>query len=258
MTTGRTTLSKVPEVTVWFWAIKVLSTGMGEAAADYLDHTLSGKLAVAIAGTGLLVALAAQLVVRRYLAWVYWTAVVMVSVFGTMAADGVRVALGLSYLVDTLGFLVVLAVVFGVWYASERTLSIHSIHTLRRELFYWAAVLTTFALGTAVGDWTAVTLGIGFLASAVLFAVVMAVPAVAHRRFGLGAIAAFWLAYIVTRPLGASVADWMSVPPDRGGLDWGFGTVAIAMTAVIVVLVGYLSVTRRDITAAVTTAVPTA
>jgi uncharacterized membrane-anchored protein len=188
-----------------------------------------------------------QLALRRYVAWAYWFAVVMVSVFGTMAADVVHIGLGVPYLVSTVFFVVVLAVLFALWYASEKTLSIHSVHTRRRETFYWATVLATFALGTAAGDMTAVTLHLGYLASGVLFAVVMAVPALAHRRLGLGAVPAFWFAYIVTRPLGASFADWAGVSRARGGLDLGTGTVSLALTVVIVGLVGYLAVTREDV-----------
>ncbi|WP_338051481.1 hypothetical protein [Pseudonocardia acidicola] len=240
-------LCKVPEATVYFWIIKVLTTGMGEAAADYLDHALSPVLAVALAGVGLVASLTLQFTARRYVAWIYWLAIVMVSVFGTLVADGVRLALGLSYLESTLGLVVVLALVFAAWYASEKTLSIHSIHTRRREFFYWAAVMTTFALGTAAGDLTARTLALGYLASGVLFAVVIAVPAVAHLRFGLNAILAFWLAYIVTRPLGASFADWAAVPPAAGGLGLGTGTVSVGLAIVILGLVGFLSATRGDV-----------
>ena len=142
-------LRKVPEVTVYFWIIKLLTTAMGESTSDYLVHQLNPVIAVALAGIGLLVALVLQLAVRRYVAWIYWLAVVMVAVFGTMAADVLHIGLGIPYLVSTAFFAVALAVIFGVWYASEKTLSIHSIYTRRRELFYWATVITTFALGTA-------------------------------------------------------------------------------------------------------------
>lgn len=243
----RLALSKVPEVTVYFWITKVLTTGMGEAASDYLNHRLGSVVAVGLGGVGLAAALALQLAARRYVAWIYWTAVVMVSVFGTMAADALHIGLGVPYSVSTPFFTLALAVVFGVWYASERTLSIHSIHTRRRELFYWAAVLTTFALGTAAGDLTATTLRLGYFSSGVLFAVVIAVPALGHRWFGLPAIPAFWFAYITTRPLGASVADWMALPPSRGGLDLGLGPVTLGWSAVILCFVGYLAVTRTDV-----------
>jgi uncharacterized membrane-anchored protein len=245
----RTALSKVPEVTAYFWVIKVLTTGMGEAAADFMVHGPGPAVAVAVSGTGLLVALALQFRADRYRAWVYWFAVVMVSVFGTLAADGLRIGLGLPYWVTTLGFSVALAVVFAAWYASEKTLSIHSIVTRRREAFYWATVMATFALGTAAGDWTAITLGLGFAGSAVLFAALIAIPACAYRWLGLNAIVAFWAAYVVTRPLGASLADWMARPVDHGGLGWGDGPVVLAWTAAIVGFVTYLAVSKRDVAA---------
>jgi uncharacterized membrane-anchored protein len=246
-TSVRHALSKVPEVTVYFWITKVLTTGMGEAASDYLSHRLGPIIAVCLGGVGLAASLALQFFVRRYAAWIYWTAIVMVSVFGTMAADVLHVGLGIPYVVSTTIFAVTLAVVFAIWYATERTLSIHSIYTWRREAFYWVTVMTTFALGTAAGDMTAMTMGWGFFASGVMFAVVIAVPAVAHWKFGLNAITAFWLAYIVTRPLGASFADWMAVPHSRGGLGLGFGPVSLGWTIVILGFVAYLTVTRKDV-----------
>ena len=240
-------LSKVPEVGAYFWVVKVLSTGMGETTSDYLAHRLDPVVAVGIAGAGLVASLVLQVRVRRYNAWVYWLAVVMVSVFGTMAADVLHVGLGVPYAVSSVAFAVALAVVFGVWYLSERTLSIHSIRTWRREAFYWAAVLTTFALGTATGDLTATTLRLGYLASGVLFALAIAVPALARWRLRPNPILTFWAAYVLTRPLGASFADWMGVPPVRHGLGWGTGPVSLALAALIVAFVAYLAVTRLDV-----------
>jgi uncharacterized membrane-anchored protein len=239
--------SKVPEITVYFWIIKVLTTGMGETASDYLAHRFAPEVAVALGGTGFAAALALQLIVRRYVAWIYWLAVIMVSVFGTMAADVLHVGFGVPYLVSTVFFLVTLAVIFGVWYRVERSLSIHRIDTRRRELFYWAAVLATFALGTAAGDLTATTLGWGYLGSGMVFAAAIAVPAIAHRWLGLGAIPAFWIAYVITRPLGASFADWMGLPPARHGLGLGTGPVTLGWLAAIVLLVGYLMISRIDV-----------
>lgn len=238
--------SKVPEVTALFWIIKVLTTGMGETFSDYLAHVMDPMIAVAAGGVGLVLCLAVQLSVRRYVAWIYWTTVVMVSVFGTMAADVLHVGLGVPYLISSPFFLVALAAVFGAWYATERTLSIHSIRTRRRELFYWATVLATFALGTAVGDLTATTFGLGYLASGVMFTVLIALPALGHARFRLGAIPAFWCAYVLTRPLGASFADWMAVSHQRGGLNLGLGPTTAGWSLAILVLVGYLAATRRD------------
>ncbi|MFB7665903.1 hypothetical protein ACFC1R_18435 [Kitasatospora sp. NPDC056138] len=247
LSSARHTMSKVPEVTALFWIIKVLTTGMGETASDYLAHVMDPMVAVALGGVALVASLAVQFAVRRYVAWIYWTTIVMVSVFGTMAADVLHVGLGVPYLVSTPFFLLALAAVFGVWFATERTLSIHSIHTRRREVFYWATVLATFALGTAAGDLTATTMGLGYLASGIAFAVLIAVPAVAHRWLRLGAVPSFWIAYVLTRPLGASFADWMAVSHDRGGLDLGLGPVTAGWTVAILALVGYLAATRKDV-----------
>ncbi len=240
------TARKVPEVTVYFWIIKLLTTGMGETTSDYLVHQLNPLIAVALGGLGLAAALVLQLSVRRYVAWIYWLAVVMVAIFGTMAADALHVELGIPYLVSTAFFAVALAVIFVAWYAREKTLSIHSIDTRPRELFYWATVMATFALGTAAGDMTAITLGLGYFPSGVLFAVVIAVPALAYRLFGLNAILAFWFAYIVTRPLGASLADWIGRPHSLNGLGLGTGPVSLGLALVIGGFVGYLTVTRKD------------
>ncbi len=239
-------LRKVPEVTLIFWIIKLLTTGMGETTSDYLVHQLAPIVAVALGGAGLAAAFFVQFSVRRYIPWVYWFAVVMVAVVGTMVADFLHVELGVPYVVSTAFFAVVLAVVFIVWYRSEKTLSIHSIDTRRREMFYWATVMATFALGTAAGDLTAITLGLGYLSSAVLFALVFAIPALGYRFFGLNEITAFWFAYIVTRPLGASLADWLGRAPALGGLGLGTGSVSLTLAMVIAGLVGYLSRAHVD------------
>jgi uncharacterized membrane-anchored protein len=230
---------KVPAITVLFWVVKVLTTGIGEAASDYL-----GGVSIALAGVvgllGLAAALALQLRTRRYVPVVYWTAVLMVAVFGTMAADALHVVLGIPYAASSACYAVALAVVFVLWRRSEGTLSIHSIDTRRRELWYWLTVLLTFALGTALGDLTAVALHLGFLASAVLFAVVIAVPAIACRA-GVDPVLTFWAAYVVTRPLGASVADWLGKPATpAGGLGLGDGTVTAVGFLAFLVLVGWL------------------
>jgi uncharacterized membrane-anchored protein len=233
--------SKVPEVTVVFWITKALTTGMGESSSDYLVHTLPPAVAVVFGFIALLGALAIQFRARRYVPWIYWLAVAMVGVFGTMAADVLHVGLHVPYAVSTVFFAAALAVVFTVWFLTERTLSIHSIYTPRRELFYWAAVVTTFALGTAAGDLSAVTLHRGYFSSGVMFAIVILVPAVAHWRFGMNPILAFWFAYIATRPLGASFADWLGVSHHRGGLALGPGPVSLSLAALIVAFVVYLT-----------------
>jgi uncharacterized membrane-anchored protein len=247
---GRPYHRKVPEVTPAFWTTKVLTTGMGEATSDYLVHQLAPIIAVALGGAGLAVALVLQFAVRRYSPWVYWLAVAMVAIFGTMAADFLHVELGVPYVVSTAFFSMALVVVFAVWYRVEKTLSIHTIDSPRREAFYWLTVVTTFALGTAAGDMTATTLHLGYFVSGVLFTVLIAVPAVAHRWFGLNAIVAFWFAYIVTRPLGASFADWLGVSHARGGLAWGTGAVSIGMSIIIVAVVAYLALLAPSRTAA--------
>jgi uncharacterized membrane-anchored protein len=239
-------LSKVPQITVFFWIVKVLTTGQGEATADWLFFRYGAVIAGGLGAIGLVVALVLQFRARRYVAWIYWLAVDMVSVFGTMAADGLHIKLGVPYDVSTPFFAIVLAVIFVVWHATEKTLSIHSIYTWRREAFYWATVMTTFALGTALGDLTAVTFRLGYLTSGVLFAVVIAVPAVAHWGLGMNSVLAFWFAYIVTRPLGASFADWLGVSHSLGGLGLGRGLVSLISTVIIIGFVGYLAVTRID------------
>ena len=237
---------KVPEITLVFWVIKLLSTAMGESTSDFLVYHINPYVAVVAGCLGLLIALALQLAAPRYVAALYWLAVVMVAVFGTMAADVLHVVLGISYLVTTVGFGLALAAVFLAWYGTERTLSIHTIDTPRRELFYWATVLATFALGTAAGDLTAATFGFGYPLSAVLFAVLFATPAAGYRFFGWHEIAAFWTGYVITRPLGASVADWLG-KPFLGGLGIGDAIVATVLTFGIVALVAYLTVSRIDV-----------
>jgi uncharacterized membrane-anchored protein len=239
--------SKVPEVTAVFWIAKVLTTGMGETTADFFAHRFSPYIAVALAGTALVGALALQFRARRYVAWIYWLAVVTVSIFGTMAADFLHVVGGIPYVVSAVFFVVVLAAVFRAWHASEKTLSIHSILSPRRELFYWAAVVATFALGTATGDLTARTMHLGYLTSGILFAALIAVPVVAYRWFRLNAILSFWWAYVLTRPLGASFADWVGVSHARGGLAVGTGLVSLVLAGAIVVLVSYLAVSKCDV-----------
>jgi uncharacterized membrane-anchored protein len=241
---------KVPEVTVYFWIVKILTTAMGEATSDYMVHRIDPVVAVGLGAVALIVAMSLQLAVDRYKAPVYWLAVVMVAIFGTMCADVLHIRFHVPYAVTSIGFAVALAVVFYTWYHTEKTLSIHSIFTRRRELFYWATVMTTFALGTAVGDLTAYTLKLGFFWSGVLFAVAIAVPALAYRFARLNEVAAFWFAYILTRPVGASFADWMGVPPQLGGLNMGRGVVSLGLTVLIVGFVAYLTVSRLDVSTA--------
>ncbi|MGA9314911.1 MAG: hypothetical protein WBV77_09810 [Solirubrobacteraceae bacterium] len=238
--------AKVPEITIVFWVIKVLTTGMGESMSDFMGQH-SVPIAGAVGILGLAFALWLQMRTPEYRALVYWLAVMMVAVFGTMAADGVHDGASIPYAVTTPIFAAVVAAVFFFWQRSEGTLSIHSITTRRRESYYWAAVLATFALGTAAGDLTATSLNFGFLGSAVLFAVLIAIPALAWWRGKLNPIAAFWTAYVITRPLGASLADWLSKPHSATGLGLGDGTVSALALGVFVLLVAYVAITKRDI-----------
>jgi uncharacterized membrane-anchored protein len=235
-------LSKVPEVGVLFWVVKVLTTGTGEAASDFLVKAFDPVIVVLVAAVVFLACLVVQFRAPRYVPWRYWLLVTMVSIFGTMIADVAHIVLGVPYAVSSVAFAVALAVVFSLWWRTEHTLSIHSITTPRRELFYWATVVVTFALGTAVGDMLARTLGLGYLASGVLCAVLIAIPAVVYRWWRAGAVLCFWAAYVLTRPLGASFADWTAVSPARGGLDVGTGPVTVVGLIAIAVLVGVLSV----------------
>ncbi len=244
--TKRHAFSKVPEVTAFFWIVKALTTAMGESTSDFLVHSLVPEIAVVLGGIAFAIALYLQFSKDRYVPWAYWLAVAMVGVFGTMAADVLHVGLGVPYIASTIFYAIVLAVVFRTWYLSEGTLSIHSITTQRRELFYWAAVLATFALGTAAGDLTAVTFGLGYFGSIFLFAAVIAIPAVGYFRFGMNSILAFWFAYVLTRPIGASVADWLSVSSARGGLALGTGPVSLVLATAIAAFVYYLTKTGRD------------
>ena len=238
---------RVPEITAYFWIIKGLSTAMGESTSDFMVHVMNPVLAVGIGFVGFVAALALQLSVRRYLAWTYWLAVVMVGVFGTMAADVLHVGFHVPYIASSVLYAIVLAAVFVTWQRTERTLSIHTVDTVRRELFYWAAVVATFAMGTALGDLTATTFGLGYDFSIVLFAVIIMIPAIGFRWLNWNAIGSFWFAYVVTRPLGASVADWLGKPVSVGGLGWGDGRVALGFTVLIVILVAYLAITKVDV-----------
>ena len=240
-------MRKVPEITLLFWVIKVLTTAMGEATSDFLVFQINPVIAVILGAIGLAVAMALQLLVRRYVPWIYWLAVAMVAVFGTMAADVLHIGLGIPYVVSTAFFALSLAVIFAAWYTTEKTLSIHSINTPRRELFYWATVMAAFALGTAAGDMTASTMGLGYFTSGVIFGVLFALPALAYWLFKLNAILAFWIAYVLTRPFGASFADWAGKSRSLSGLGLGTGEVAVVLTVVIVILVGYLTVTHMGV-----------
>ena len=244
---GESLLTKVPEITIYFWIVKLLSTAMGEATSDYLVYHINPYIAVILGFIGFMIALVLQFSVRKYIPWVYWLFVTMVAIFGTMVADVTHIVLGVPYYASTIAFAIILTLVFTTWYKVEKTLSIHSINTRRRELFYWAAVLATFAMGTATGDMTAMTFHLGYLPSGILFIVLFLLPGVGYFLFRLNPIFAFWFAYVITRPLGASFADWFSKPKNITGLGYGDGIVAAVFTVLIVIFVGYLTVSKRDV-----------
>lgn len=238
--------SKVPRIDGLFWFLKLLTTAMGEATSDFFVKRFNPELVVFVGGVLFVVVLWRQLRASRYLTGTYWLAVVMVSVFGTMCADVLHVRFGVPYAVSASGFAVILALVFTTWWRVEHSLSIHSITSTRRELFYWATVTVTFALGTAVGDMTATTLNLGYLSSGILFAVIFCLPAIGYRFFGLNGVAMFWAAYILTRPLGASFADYLGVSHARRGLNWGPGNVSMMFSAFIVIGVVVLASRERS------------
>jgi len=246
---GRRMLNKVPEITLYFWIIKVLCTTVGETAADYLNTNLG----LGLSGTSyvmsavLIGALIFQFASDRYRPGIYWLSVVLISVVGTLISDNLVDNYGVPLQTTTIIFGAALAVAFALWYASERTLSIHTIYTTRREAFYWAAVLFTFALGTSAGDYLSEQLALGYLNAILLFAGAIAIVALLHFRFRMNAIFSFWIAYILTRPLGASIGDYMSQPKADGGLGLGTTVTSFIFLGTILALVVYLAVTKVDV-----------
>lgn len=242
--------AKVPETIVLFWIVKILTTAGGEAASDYFKTwgNVRGGVTEAVL---VLVAMVVQFSTRRYRAVAYWLFAYAIAIAGTGMSDFLHLDLSLPYIGTTVLWAVVLAIIFLVWHRTEGTLSIHSITSRRRECFYWAAVLATFALGTALGDFTATALGLGYLASGILFGVVILIPALAWWKFDLNVVPAFWIAYVVTRPLGASFADFISKPPTAGGLGFGDGQTAAVFAVSVTVLVLYLAIVRPDIQVAI-------
>jgi uncharacterized membrane-anchored protein len=246
-TLGRTLLNKVPEVTVWFWVIKILATTVGETAADFLSGLGLGLSGTTVVMTAVfLVCLVAQFRTRRYVPSVYWLTVVLISVVGTLITDNLTDSLGVPLELSTAVFTVALALTFAAWYANERTLSIHSVVTFRREAFYWLAVLFTFALGTAVGDLVDERFGVGYWPTALLVALIIAAVAVSHLVFRANAVLTFWIAYVLTRPLGASLGDGLSQPRADGGFGLGTTWTSVLFLVTILAVVVYLAVTKRD------------
>ncbi len=243
---GRRILNKVPEVTIFFWIIKILCTTVGETGADFLNTNFRLGLTgtTVVIGTLLLITLFFQFKSRRYVPGLYWLAVVLISVVGTLITDNLTDNFGVPLQTTTVMFGVALGLIFAAWYASEKTLSIHTITTVRREAFYWLTILFTFALGTAAGDLTAEKLNLGYFLSAIMFAALIGIVTVSHLRWQLNAIVAFWIAYILTRPLGASLGDYLSQARDVGGV--GLGTVvtsALFLTTILATVI-YLTTSQ--------------
>jgi uncharacterized membrane-anchored protein len=238
--------AKVPEIIALFWLVKILTTAGGEATSDYLatyGNIVGGGIEVVVFVIGILL----QFGTTRYRALSYWWLAFSIAIFGTGVADFLHLDVHISYAGTTIIWAVILGAIFWLWQRQEGTLSIHSIHRRRRELFYWATVFATFALGTALGDFTAVALNLGFLGSAILFGVAIVLPGLAHWKLGLNSVTAFWMSYVLTRPLGASFADYASKPHSLSGLALGNGPTAIVCFAAVAVLVLYLAVARPDI-----------
>ena len=238
--------AKVPEVIFVFWVVKILTTAGGEATSDYLKtfgNFEGGGIEVLV----IVVGLALQFETRRYRAFAYWSLAYAIAITGTGVSDFLHLDVHIPYAGTTLLWAVILAAIFWLWQRSEGTLSIHSITTQRREAYYWATVFATFALGTALGDFTATSLNLGYLDSGILFAVIILIPALARWRLGLNGIAAFWMSYVITRPLGASFADYISKPKNISGIDFGDGHTAIVFAVAVFVLVSYLAIARPDI-----------
>ncbi|WP_022899308.1 hypothetical protein [Humibacter albus] len=246
---------RVPDPSVLFWITKGVSTAMGEAVSDFSIRVLPPVAAVLAGFVLFALVLCLQFSRRRYTPWVYWSTVGMVGVFGTMAADVMHVVLGVPYLYSTLFYAAVLAAVFLLWHRVERTLSVHDIVSSRREAFYWAAVVATFAMGTALGDLAAVGFGLGYLASIGVFALVILIPVVGFRFGRWNAVFSFWFAYVITRPLGASIADWLGKPRSNGGVGFGDGWVSLGLVIVMAALVAVMAVRtwRRGLVSALET-----
>ncbi len=244
----RQMLNKVPEVTLYFWIIKILCTTVGETAADFLNTNLNLGLTktTVVMGILLIITLFFQFRLKKYVPIIYWFAVVLISIFGTLITDNLTDNFGISLVTTTIVFGISLAVIFAIWHKVEKTLSIHTINKMRREGFYWLAILFTFALGTAAGDLTAEQFNLGYFVSVIIFGAMIAIVTIAHLRFKLNAVLSFWIAYILTRPLGASIGDYLSQPHENGGLGLGTVVTSALFLFTILVIVIYLTVTKKD------------
>jgi uncharacterized membrane-anchored protein len=245
---AREMLNKVPLVTLYFWVIKIMATTVGETAADFLNTNLDLGLGNTsfVMGALLVAALVLQVREERYVPWIYWVSVVLISVVGTLITDNLTDHFGIPLKLTTAVFALALAATFAVWYAVEKTLSIHTIFTTRRELFYWAAILFTFALGTATGDLLAEQLELGYPHSAMAFGAGIGLTFAAHRLCKLDAVVAFWIAYVLTRPFGASFGDLLSQPRTNAGLGLGtVGTSALFLAVILGLIVIMTKVEKR-------------
>ncbi|MFE6138178.1 hypothetical protein [Bacillus sp. NPDC057893] len=245
---GRQMLNKVPEVTIFFWIIKIMATTVGETGADFLNTNLNFGLTKTtfVMSALLLITLFFQFKLKKYVPGIYWLTVLLISVVGTLVTDNLTDNFGVALETTTIVFTLALLATFAAWYASEKTLSIHSIYTTKREAFYWLAILFTFALGTAAGDLVAESLNLGYWISALIFAALIGAVTVAYYRFKLNAVLAFWIAYILTRPFGASFGDYLSQPHDSGGLGLGTVGTSVIFLVIILSLVIYLTKTKKD------------
>ncbi|MGE7632330.1 hypothetical protein ACQKMZ_08305 [Bacillus paramycoides] len=242
-------LNKVPEVTIFFWIIKIMATTVGETGADFLNTNLNFGLTKTtfVMSALLFITLVFQFRLKKYVPGIYWLTVLLISVVGTLVTDNLTDNFGVALETTTIVFTIVLLATFAAWYVSEKTLSIHSIYTTKREAFYWLAILFTFALGTAAGDLVAESLNLGYWISALIFAALIGAVTVAYYRFKLNAVLAFWIAYILTRPFGASFGDYLSQPHDAGGLGLGTVGTSVIFLTTILSLVIYLTKTKKDV-----------
>lgn len=239
---------KVPEITLYFWIIKILATTVGETAADFLNVNLGFGLTNTsyVMGALLVAILLYQLFKRRYIAWLYWLTVILISIVGTLITDNLTDNFGVPLWISTVVFSVLLAATFFAWYSREKTLSIHSVFTTQRELFYWAAILFTFALGTAGGDLATEGVGLGYLTGVLIFGGLIVLTTLAYYANLVNAVLAFWIAYVLTRPLGASIGDLLSQPPKNGGMGFSHFGINGVFFAIIVALIAYLTVSGID------------
>lgn len=246
---SRRMLNKVPEITLFFWIIKVLSTTVGETGADLIDETFSIGLdgLTLIFGTILIATLVFQFKSRKYVPAIYWLTVVLISIVGTLITDDLTDNYEIPLEITTIIFTVLLAVTFTIWYKKEKTLSIHAVNTTKREAYYWIAILFTFSLGTAAGDLLSETMEFGYLVSLAIFSIIIAGVAIARFGFRIHTVAAFWIAYVLTRPLGASIGDYLSQDLESGGMELGTEITSIIFLVIIFATVVYLSVTKKDV-----------